>query len=204
MSREPFEFEKTSIPSQYSIDLKDNFGILWVDTRTADLFRTLFAAIADTLKFNQSKDANRIGFSMKDDKGHFKLGAILNFKKPEDDSEEDSGNWYLEFTFNEEDMVNLDISLDNHSDEFIRCAAQEANSISYGRFRSTEAMFILFNTAIDVLVRFLDANAEVDEITDVVLRGVFTASVGVEDGKKIMSIVPGEYIKQIIKNDSAL
>ena len=82
-----FEFENTSIPSQYSINLKDNFGILWVDSRTADMFRTMFSAIADTLKFNQSKDAKRIGMSMKDDKGNFKLGAILNFKKPEEDSE---------------------------------------------------------------------------------------------------------------------
>jgi len=50
-----FEFEQTSIPSQFSINLKDNFGMLWVDTRSADLYRTLFSAIADTLKHNQFK-----------------------------------------------------------------------------------------------------------------------------------------------------
>lgn len=199
-----FEFEQTSIPSQYSINLKDNFGILWVDSRTADLFRTLFAAIADVLKYSQSKDAKRIGMTMKDDKGHFKFGAILNFKEPEEGSEEDSGNWYLEFTFNPEDMTDLTIDADNHSDVFVRCASEEANNICYGRFRSTEIMYNIFNCAIDTLVQFLDANASEAEEVDVNLRGIFTASVAIEDGKKIMSIVPGEYIKQIIKNDAAL
>lgn len=200
-----FEFETTAIPSQYSINLKDNFGILWIDAKTADLFRTMFSAIADTLKFNQSKDAKRIGMTMKDDKGNFKLGAILTFKQPEEGSEEDSGNWYLEFTFDAEDMGELDIELDNHSDIFIRCASEEAQNICYGRFRSTDMMFNLFNCAIDTLVRYLDTAAnEATEETNVSLRGIFTATVGVEDGKKVMSIVPGEYIKQIVKNDSAL
>ena len=71
-----FEFEQTSIPSQYSMNLKDNFGMLWVDTRTADLCRAMFAAIADTLKLHQTKDTERVGMIMKDEKGNFKLGAI--------------------------------------------------------------------------------------------------------------------------------
>lgn len=199
-----FEFEQTSIPSQYSINLKDNFGITWLDSRTADLFRTMFSAIADVLKYNQSKDSKRIGMTMKDEKGHFKFGAILTFKQPEEGSEEDSGNWYLQFTFNEEDMTDLNVDVDNHSDVFVRCAAQEATDICYGRFRSTEIMYHMFNTAIDTLVQFLDVNATESEDVNVSLRGIFTASVGIEDGEKIMSIVPGEYIKQKIKNDAAL
>ena len=178
--------------------------MLWVDTRSADLYRTLFSAIADTLKHNQSKEAGRIGMIMKDDKGHFKLGAILTYKKPEEDSEEDTGNWYLEFTLDPEDMTDLALEIDNHSDVFIRCAAEEANNICYGRFRSTEIMYNIFNCAIDTLVQFLDVNATEADDVDVNLRGIFTASVAIEGGKKVMSIVPGEYIKQIIKNDAAL
>ncbi len=199
-----FEFEQTSIPSQYAINLKDNFGIIWLDSKTADLFRTMFSAIADVLKYNQSKDSKRIGMTMKDDKGHFKFGAILTFKEPEAGSEEDSGNWYLQFTLNAEDMTDLSVDVDNHSDVFVRCASQEANDICYGRFRSTEIMYQMFNTAIDTLIQFLDVNATEAEEIDVNLRGIFTASVAIEDGQKIMSIVPGEYIKQKIKNDAAL
>jgi len=199
-----FEFEQTSIPSQYSMNLKDNFGMLWVDTRTADLCRAMFAAIADTLKLHQTKDTERVGMIMKDEKGNFKLGAILVYTKPEEGSEEDSGNWYLQMTLDESDMTDLDVVVDNHSDVFVRCAGNEASNICYGRFRSTELMYQVFNTLIDTIVSFLDVNANETEEVTVNLRGVFTASVAIESGVKVMSIVPGEYIKQIIKNDAAL
>ena len=199
-----FEFEQTSIPSQFSINLKDNYGMIWVDTRTADLFRVLFTSMTNVLKYNQSKDAKRIGMSLKDDKGHFKMGAILTFKKPEDATEEDSGNWYLEFTLDQADMNDLSIDVDNHSDIFVRCAAEAAQTICYGRFRSTEIMYEIFNTAVDTLTAFLDANSTEAEEVEISLRGIFTASVAVENGEKIMSVVPGEFIKQLVKNDAAL
>ena len=65
-------------------------------------------------------------------------------------------------------------------------------------------MYNIMNTAIDEITKFLDKNASETEEVEVTLRGLFTASVAVENGVKVMSIVPGEYIKQIIKNDSAL
>ena len=199
-----FEFNESSIPSTFQIDLCENYGIGWVDSRAADFYRVLFSTIADVLKLNQSKDTPRVGLSMKDDKGNFKMGAILVFQKPEEGAEDDSGNWYLQMTFDEADMTDLNISTDNHSDVFVRCASIEASNICYGRFRSVEVMYNMMNTAIDEIVKFLDKNASETEDVEVELRGIFTASVAVENGTKIMSIVPGEYIKQIIKNDSAL
>lgn len=182
-----FEFEQTSIPSQYSINLKDNVGILWVDSRSADMYRVMFSAIADTLKIYQDKTLARIGMSMKDDKGHFKLGAVLNYRKPEEGSEDDSGNWYLELTFYPEDMTDLDKEIDNHSDTFVRCAAQEAQTICYGRFRNVGYMYNMFNIAIDTLTSFMDANASETDELEVNLRGVFTASVAVENGNNLSS-----------------
>ena len=199
-----FEFEQTSIPSQFSINLLDNCQMSWMDTRTVDLYRTLFTSIADVLKIHQDKTKSRIGFIMKDDKGVFKLGAVLNYRKPEDGEEEDSGNWYLEFTLDPEDMTNLDAEYDNHSDEFVICSNQEAFTIMSCRFANTEYMYIVYNTAIDTITNFLDVNAVEGEDVEVVLRGVFTAAVAVENGVKVMSIVPGEAIKQIVKGDSIL
>ena len=76
-----FEFEQTSISMQFSINLRDRLMMNWVDTRTADFYRHIFAAVTDVLKINQSKNNPRIGFSLKDDKGVFKFGAILNYQK---------------------------------------------------------------------------------------------------------------------------
>lgn len=200
-----FEFEETSIPSQYSIDLRDNYGATWVDSRTADVYRIMFTAIADTLKFNQSKDLEKIGFIMKDDKGNFKLGAILTFKKPEEGSEEDSGNWFLECTFDEKDMEGIETIIDNHSDIFVKCGVHEAYVIASGRFKNTEIMFNMFNCAIDVLRSFLDYNVEQDgDEVEVSLKGIFVASAAIEADEKIFAIAPGEIIKQVIKNDSVL
>lgn len=203
MSKE-LKFGETSIPGMYQITMRENYGINWVDSRVPDLYRTMFAGIANTLKFYQSKDRPRVGLTMKDDKGNFKMGAILVFKKPEEGSEEDTGNWYLQMTFDQNDMTDLDESIDNHSDIFVKCAASEAEHFCYGRFRSVEVMYNMFNAAIDELVKFLDKNASETEEVEVTLPGIFTASVAVENGVKVMSIVPGEVIKQIIKNDSAL
>ena len=60
------------------------------------------------------------------------------------------------------------------------------------------------STAVKTIKEFLDANADETEEVELVLRGIFTASVVYEDGKKVMSLVPGECIKQVIKNDSAI
>lgn len=199
-----FEFTQTSIPSQFSINLLDNYTMSWMDTRTPDIFRTLFTAVVDVLKLHRSKNKSRIGFSMKDDKGNFRFGAILNYRKPDEGEEDDSGNWYLEFTFNPEDMIDLVEEYDNHSDEFIMCAQEEAMVIASARFNNTEFMYKIFNTVIDTLVDFLDVNAIDGDEVEVTMRGVFTASVVVENGNKVMSIVPGEVIKQIVKADAIL
>lgn len=199
-----FDFAQTSIPSQFSINLLEKCGMQWMDTRSVDLYRVLFTTIADVLKIHQDKTKSRIGFVMKDDKGNFKLGAILNYRKPEEGEEEDSGNWYLEFTFYPEDMTDLEAEYDNHSDEFVICSNKEAFTIASARFTQTEYMYIVYNVALDTLTNFLDVNASEDDEVEVVLRGVFTASVVVENGKKVMSIVPGEAIKQLIKGDSIL
>ena len=199
-----FEFTQTSIPSKFSVNLLDKYQMNWLDARTSDIYRTLFTTIADVLKMRRDKNKSRIGFIMKDDKGVFRLGAILNYRKPDEGEEEDSGNWYLEFTFYPEDMTDLVEEYDNHSDEFIVCAQEEARVIASARFNNTKFMYIIFNTVIDTLVDFLDVNAIDGEEVEVVMRGVFTASVVIENGVKVMSIVPGEVIKQVIKADAIL
>lgn len=199
-----FKFKECSIVDQFGMNLRDNYTYIWIDTRTPSLYRTLFAAIADTLKYRQSKDKNRIGFKMLDDKGNFLLGAVLNYRKPDADEDEDTGNWYLEFTFYEEDMTNLDDLVDNHSKEFCMCAGKDAHDIMSGRFNNIQFMNILFVSCVNTLKDWLDANATEEEEVELTLDGVFTASVVVENGVKIMSIVPGEVTKQLIKGDSIL
>ena len=199
-----FEFEQTSLPSQFVINVKDNYGYLFTDSNAAEVYRVILVAVSNVLKFNQNTNYKRIGFTIKDDKGNFKFGAIMSYKKPEEGSEDDAGNWFLEYTFYEDDMTDLDLDLDNHSDIFIKCMTQAVFDICGGRFRNTSIMYNLVNTAIDTLTTFLDVNATEGEVVELTLRSVFVASVAIENGEKVMSIVPGEWIKQLIKNDAVL
>lgn len=198
-----FEFENTSISSQLNMDLV-NMGYIWAEDRTVGFYKTLFDTIATYLKYYQSKNDEKIAFKMKDEKGDFKFGAALIYQKPEEDSEEDSGNWYLEFTLNEADLADASREIDNLSDAFYTVIAERANKIMYGSFKSATFMNKLCTVSIDEIVKWLDINASEEEDVNLVLRGIFTASVAVEGGIKVMSIVPGETIKQIIKNDSIL
>ena len=198
-----FNFENTSIAANYSIELHDNFNFMWVESRTADMYRIFFSTIADVLKLSEDKSYKKIAFKYKNTKGEFIFGAALEFIEPDED-EEDKGNWFLSFTFNEDDLKDADKEIDNHSDLFITCCDHEAESILYGRFVTLEHTDQMLGTLIDVLKKFLDKNASPDEELQVTLRSVFTAGVSIDGDTKIYTITPGEYIKQIIKNDKGL
>ena len=200
-----FNFSQSSVPGQYSINIRDRYMMNFTDGRSEPIFRTVFTAIADVLKIHQNKNKHKVGFILKDTKGVFKIGAIMTYKSPEEGEEDDSGNWYLEFTFDESDMVNLDDIHEAPSAEFTMCANKECYDIASCRFKDTVCMYNIVECVIDTIKEFLDANVEDNgEEVELVLNGVFTASAVVEDGVKIMSIVPGEIIKQIIKEDSVL
>ena len=201
-----FDFKESAIPQEFTFNLMEHHEFIWVANRTAGLYRVVFFTIAEMLKHYKSKTTTRVGFILKDTNGQFKFGAVLNYHAPEegDDSDDDKGNYTLEFTLNEEDLKDCDMVVDNHSDLFVTCATKYASDVMYARFTTMEYCNILFIEAIDTLVKFLDANAsETDEVS-VVYKGVFTATVTVVGGNKVISIVPGEMIKQFIKGDASL
>ena len=136
-------------------------------------------------------------------KGQFKIAAIMTYHKPTD-GDEDKGNWSLEFTLNEEDLDNIETIHDNFNDAFFMVANKEVYNANNGRFKSSKHCTDLFCELIDVLVNYLDDNAKQDDVLEVEVPGVFVASVGVEKGKKVMGIVPGEIIRQIVKSDDIL
>lgn len=200
-----FQFDETSIQAEFTFNLMENYDLVWMTDRTPGLYRTIFFTMADILKHYKSKTTPRIGFILKDTNGAFKFGAILNYHTPdEDDDGDDKGNYTLEFTLDEADMKDLDVTVDNHSDVFVISSTKMANDIMGGRFKTNEFCNNLFIEAIDTLVKFMDANADAGEEVSVVYKGVFTADVVLENGKKVISITPGEMIKQFIKSDSAL
>lgn len=205
MATKTFEFEQTSLPSNFNNNLRDNYGMVQlVDTAIPNMYRMIFAAMADTLCAIRGKSKDKIGFILVDNNKNFKFGMIMYYIKPEEESEEDSGNWYLECTFDENDMNDCDTTIDSNSDAFIVAIGREANNILSGNFNDASYIGPYCCNAIDTIIDFLDLNANEGDTIEVNLKSVFNAAVEVENGLKVMSIVPGEYIKQIIKKDSIL
>lgn len=198
-----FQLKNSSLPSQFSINLMDRYGFTFAEINAETMYIGMFTSFAAMLKNYKSTSEPRVGFKFKDEKGNFKIGAILNYKAPDEDSEEDTGNWYLEMTFYEEDMKDLDKEVDNYSDIFVLAASTMYSKIS-GRWRSVDWMIQSMVCAIDTLKEFLDANASETEEVSIEIDGIFTATVAVENGKKVFGIVPGYYTKQCIKDDNAL
>lgn len=196
--------KESGISENYTINLKEKYGMSWIDSQTTSLYRVLFSSIATYLKTVQTKSNKKTVFSLKDSNGVFKIGGIMLFHEPEGESEDDKGNWTLDFTFNEKDLEKADDVHDNYRDAFFMIACSECHSIMNGRIANAEICSTIFCEAITTLTDWLDKNAKPDEVVEIGLPGVFEASVGVEKGKKVMGIVPGEIIKQMIKNDDIL
>lgn len=196
------QVDQTGIPTNLRINLKE-YGMLWMESETPMIYRVLFSTMATYLKTVQTKSIEKQAFVIKDMKGQFKIAAIMTYHKPTD-GDEDKGNWSLEFTLNEEDLDNIETIHDNFNDAFFMVANKEVYNANNGRFKSSKHCTDLFCELIDVLVNYLDDNAKQDDVLEVEVPGVFVASVGVEKGKKVMGIVPGEIIRQIVKSDDIL
>lgn len=197
------DLEETSIPNYFTNTIKERWGMDFYYKRVPEFYRVLFDSIAVMLKANRNKNKPHIGFKLLNDAGEFRLGAILDYEVAED-SEEDTGNWVLSFTLNEEDMNNLDDCKDNMTDTFATIADHELYSTMYGHFAEDSAITNMFSAAIESLTNQLSSMADSGEEYKVVLPGVFEASVGFEDGQKVIAIVPGHNVKQIIKDDKGL
>ena len=117
------ELKETSILGEVVFNLMEHHQLIMTADRIPDLYRTVFFTIAEILKHYKSKSNPRVGFIMKDNNGAFKFGAILNYHAPEEDDDgDDKGNYTLEFTIDEKDMTDLDVTVDNHSDMFATAA----------------------------------------------------------------------------------
>ena len=210
MEKKVFEFgvegnaNEPSISLSYVNAIREKYSMIFNETLVPNFYRTLFRSMAIVLKHFEAKATPKIGFSLLNDKGDFRIGAILTYQAPEEGEEDDNGNWNLAFTLDKEDMKELDKAIDSHSDAFWQVASSELYSAIFGHFENAVSMNQMFDEAINNIIVFLDRNSNDGSEVELTLPGIFTASCGFEDGAKVYSIVPGATIKQIIKDDANL
>lgn len=199
-----FEFDKCSLVGEIGKKLMTDYGMLIPDAIIKDLYRCYFESFPVMLKYHASKKNKKTGFSLKDDKGVFVLGAILNYNAPEDEESEDEGNYVLSFVTNEKDMEGMDLNLDVYMDFYASTVQSLLFSEAHVHCANAKDLFFVEVELIKAIFDFLDKNSnDSDEDVELVYPSVFTATVSIENGAKVYSVVPGYMVKQMIKNDDA-
>lgn len=199
------KFNETSIPTSYSVDSEAKLNLMIAETHVENMYKCVFTAIAKFLSVNKHvADDAKIAIEVRDTKNNFKAAAIVQHTDGGDESE-DSGNFNFVFTFNEEDVADVDAAnkFSIFDPAFVTLMGQIA--LTEFKFSFVNPNFIngAVNLVFDNLIKFLDMNTG-DEGIEVELDGYFVAVGEMEDGIKVFGIVPGEHIKTIIKDDAAL
>jgi glycosyltransferase involved in cell wall biosynthesis len=119
---------------------------------------------------------------------------------------DEKGNFSIEFTLDKGDLKDIiPQNIYNTSDDAFSAMCDRVMKESYrARWEDNRCMHIMIGMVIDTLVDYLAANAKNPGGVEVELAGFFLASAAVEDGKVVISILPGDllsaaYIDTVIK-----
>ena len=196
------KFSETSIPVNYSLDLKSKAMFDWPAEDAEKIYAVLTASMSKFLATVKSKESKSVAVILNDLKGNFKMAGIVEYH--ENENKELPGNWSYTMTFNEEDVKEVGTTFLTTDTQFEQIVGNVAHSLYGMRFVSPTYIHDMFINAVNTLLQYLDENTKENEVLEVTLDGYFVVSSGIEDGKKVFAIVPSESMKVIIKDDIAL
>ena len=176
------------------------------DDRPERVIKTFFAGVSSYLsKRKVSKEDEAVALILQDTAGNFKFAGIVEYF-PNLENPDEAGNWSYVMTFNEDDVVDLEkrktVKKLLAGDEAFK-SIMDKTAYDIGGFVFEREIYIYDSCllVIDTILQVLDHEAKEGEIVDVEMPGYFKASVAVENGKKIFSIVPDGHMKQLVKSD---
>lgn len=196
------KLQETSIMTNMVEVLKGK-SILWDKPNQSDLlFNSLFLSVSQFLGIHKKKE-HKVALVVKDNYDNFKLAGIVQYHENEDDKDA-PGNYTYELTLNEGDIADIP-EVYSIFDSMFQGVAQET-SLSYCNFRiiKNDQIISIYTACVEALTAWLDANAKETEEVVIELDGIFQASVAVENGVKVFSIVPEGKLKQLIKGDNTI
>lgn len=194
-------FNETSIPANYSMDIRNKARMDIDKEEVEKLYDILIGSFSTFLSNVKAKDKS-VALVMEDLKGNFKFAGVVSYH--ENENKDMPGNWSYELTFDEADIKDIPVVFKTLDTKFEVVVADVAHKLHKMKIASPTYIHDIFIVCIDVLLKYLDENATEAETKEVELPSYFVASVSVVDGKKEMSIVPGDAMKRIIKDDAAL
>lgn len=197
-----FNIEECSLINDLIADLREKYAMIVPRGLILGLYRTFKRSYALACKSAANKTTKKIAFQFKDANGEFIIGTILTFVPPADEESEDGGNWNLSMTYDIKDTEDADVIMDTFTDTFMTIVQTEMFSHMSAYCGKNDDVITVCAELERKVLQFLDANSnDSDEEVELTMEGVFTSSVGIENGEKKYAVVPGYAVKQIIKND---
>lgn len=190
---------ETAVPVNFT-QVMNNHGWDWDPTDTNKIYDITFMAISDFLSLAKSKE-KKTALAIRDLKGNLLIAGVVTYHKNE--NENMPGNWSYEFTFSEEDLMDANIYISSET-QFQKVFGTTAFNLFSVQFPGTTFVQAILEGAINTLTQWLDVNASESEDVSLEEPGYFVASVAVEKGEKVLSVVPDGAMKRLIKDDSAL
>ena len=194
-------FNETSIPANYVVDIRNKARMDIMPEHVHQIYEVMFGTFSTFLANVKSKE-QKVALVLEDLKGNFKFAGVVSYH--ENENKDMPGNWTYELTFDEEDIKGIPSIFKTLETKFEVITADVAHRLHKMKFSSPTYVHDIFIGCIDTLMKYLDENAAEAETKEVDLPGYFLASVTVTDGKKEFSIVPGDAMKRLIKDDAAL
>lgn len=194
------EFKDTSIAQMYSETLGGMSPSYVVGANVSHMiYEILMTSMSDYLKLVSSTN-DKVALSFEDAAGNMYFAGLVQHHKGEDDM---PGNFSYTITTDKEDLEGFKVYTVSDPN-YLQLVSATAHSMHGMIFHVQSHIIVLFNQAAKTLLDWLDVNASDKEEKTVKLDGFFTASVAVEDGEKVFSIVPDGAMKRLIKNDASI
>lgn len=199
-------FEETETTQAFFINAEAMGYTFKDDDMPERIFKSVIAAISTYLgKVKVSKAEEAVALVLTDVNGVFRFAGIVEYHENETNKDE-PGNWSYVLTFNEEDLESVCKKRNVKKflfgdDAFKNILDKVSYDIGSITFEHSRFMYDACLLCVDTLIGILDKEAKEDEVVDVEMPGYFTASVEVEGGVKIFSIVPDGAMKELIKGD---
>lgn len=190
---------ETAIPVNFT-QVYNNNGWDWDPSDTNKVYHIMFMSISDCLSLVKSKEIKK-AVAIKDLRGNLLLAGVVSHVAGE--TENDPGNWNYIFTTDAEDIKDAEV-IDSSDTRFQKVFATTAHNLYSVGFDGGMVVQSTLEGAVNTLIQWLDVNASETEEVEVVEEGYFLASVVVEKGEKIISIIPDGAMKRLIKDDAAL
>lgn len=167
------------------------------------LLEVFIGGIVEKLSaIRNNKNKTKTSIRVTDLKGNFLIGFACDYHEPEEDSVEDTGNWSLISSFNEEDIKCQNIK-EVQDNSVLIVIDQYAGNHHRIAFINAEYLKKLIIVTFESLVNYLRANAK-DTVETIEIENIGIIKFVKENDTVKMSIDLDGSLKRLIKDDAVL